>query len=63
VTVEGQNYTAIVQSGKLNIAITKGGITIDVGQTSHLVIDLTPKVVGSASKGYRIVPAVKAVPS
>ncbi len=60
VTVGGQNYTATVSSGKLTIAVTGGGVNIELGQTSHLVIDITPKVVGSAASGYRVVPAVKA---
>ncbi len=63
VTVDGQNYTATVSGGKLTIALTRGGVNIEVGQTSHLVIDITPKVVGSAAAGFRVVPAVKAIPS
>jgi hypothetical protein len=63
VTVGGQNYTATVSSGKLTIAVTRGGVNIEVGQTSHLVIDITPKVVGSAAAGFRVVPVVKAIPS
>jgi hypothetical protein len=63
VTVDGQNYTAMVSGGKLTIAVTRGGVNIEVGQTSHLVIDITPKVVGSAVSGFRVVPAVKAIPS
>ncbi len=63
VTVGEQNFTATVSSGRLTIAITKGGVDISVGQTTHLVIDITPKVVGSATAGYRVVPAVKAIPS
>jgi hypothetical protein len=62
VTVSGQNYTATVSSGKLNIAIIQGGVTISAGQTSSVVIDITPKVVGSPTQGYRIVPAAKAFP-
>jgi hypothetical protein len=63
VSVGGQNYTAAVSSGKLTIAIKSEGVNIEVGQTSHLVIDITPKVVGSAAAGFRVVPAVKAIPS
>ena len=63
VTVGGQNYTVTVSSGKLTIAISSEGVDIEVGQTSHLVIDITPKVVGSAAAGFRVVPAVKAIPS
>lgn len=60
VTVEDINYTATVSSGKLTVAIVRGGVDISVGQTSHLVIDITPKVVGSQSAGFKVVPAVKA---
>jgi hypothetical protein len=60
VTVEDMNYTATVSSGKLTVAIVRGGVDISVGQTSHLVIDITPKVVGSQSAGFKVVPAVKA---
>ena len=63
VTVGGQNYTATVSSGRLTIAVTGGGVNIEVGQISHLVIDITPKVIGSAAGGFRVVPAVKASPS
>jgi hypothetical protein len=62
VTVGGQNYTATVSSGKLNIAIVQGGVTINAGQTSSVVIDITPKVVGSPTQGFRVVPAAKAFP-
>lgn len=60
VTVGGQNYTATVASGKLNIAIVPGGITIKAGQTTSVVIDITPKVVGSPTQGFRVVPAARA---
>ena len=60
VTVGGVNYTAPVESGKLNIAITRGGVKIEVGQTAHLLIDVTPKVTGSVEHGFRVVPAAKA---
>jgi hypothetical protein len=63
VTVGGQNYTATVISGKINIAITKGGVNVEAGQTSHLVIDITPSVVGSVATGFNVVSAVKAIPS
>lgn len=63
VTVGGQNHTATVSSGKLTIAITKEGVNVVVGGTTHLVIDVTPKVVGSAASGLKLVPAAKAAPS
>ncbi len=62
VTVDGMNHTATGSGGKLTVAIIKGGVDISVGQTSHLVIDITPKVVGSQSAGFKVVPAVKATP-
>ena len=58
VTVSGKNYTATVPSGKLQVAITKGGIRIVTGQTATLLIDLNTKVVGF----YKIVPDIRATP-
>jgi hypothetical protein len=62
VTVNDENHTATVSSGKLTVSITKGGVDISVGQTSQLVIDITPKVVGSSLTGFKVVPAAKATP-
>ncbi len=61
VTVDGTNHTATVVNGKLNIPITKGGIRVDAGQKTHLVMDITPRITGS-QQGYRMVPAAKATP-
>jgi len=63
VTVDSKNYTASVSSGKLNIPITRGGIQVNAGQTSYLVIDITPKVTGSPTHGFKLVPAAKATPA
>ena len=63
VTIDRANHTATVQSGTLKISIIQGGVTIKAGETSHLLIDITPKVVGSAAQGYRVVPAAKALPT
>ena len=63
VTVDGVNYTAPVESGKMTVAITQGGVQIDVGQTSHLLIDVAPKVTGSVEHGFKVVPAAKAQPA
>lgn len=63
VTVEGTNHTATVSSGKLNIAIIRGGVNITAGQTSNLLIDITPKITGSEAQGYRLTPAAKALPN
>jgi hypothetical protein len=62
VTVNGFNKTASVASGKLNIQITNGGITLVGGRTSELLLDIEPTVHGSEKSGYRIIPAVKAIP-
>jgi hypothetical protein len=63
VTINDVNHTATVASGKLNIAIVQGGVTIDAGQTSNLLIDITPRVTGSGAQGYRLTPAAKALPN
>jgi len=62
VTVDGKNYTSIVESGKINVAIKQGGLTLYAGQTSGMIIDILPKVVGSTKGGFKIFPAVKAFP-
>lgn len=58
VTVGGKNYTATVPSGKLQIAITKGGIRIATGQTAALLVDLNTKVEDS----FKIVADTRATP-
>jgi len=63
VTVDGVNNTATVQSGTFKVSIVQGGVDIKAGQTSHLLIDVTPKVVGSIAQGFRVVPAAKALPT
>lgn len=63
VTVEDVNHTATVANGKLNIGIIQGGITINAGQTSSLLIDITPRVTGSEVQGYRLTPAARALPN
>jgi len=62
VTVANVNYTATVPSGKLQIAITQSGITINAGQTASLLIELNAKVEGSIESGFRLVPDVRATP-
>ena len=62
VTVANVNYTATVPSGRLQIAITQGGIRINAGQTSTLLIDLNIAVHGSIETGFKIVPDIRAVP-
>jgi hypothetical protein len=63
VTLEGMNHTAIVPSETFKVNIIQGGVNIVAGQTSYLLIDITPKVVGSAAQGLRIVPSAKALPT
>lgn len=63
VTINGENKTATVESGMLNVPITRGGIKVNAGQTAYLVIDITPRVVGSEAQGFRLVPAARALPA
>lgn len=64
VTVNGKNYAATVPSGKITIAITKGGIQVNAGQTSTLLIEINVSIKGSEETGvFRIVPAVTAIPA
>ena len=60
ITVDELNYTSTVESGKLNIAIIRGGVQIHAGQTTSLLIDIMPKVVGSVKSGFKLVPAAQA---
>jgi len=64
VRVDGSNVTDVrVPSGRIKIAITKGGVTIRPGETSKLLLDIETRVVYSKGRGqYQIVPAVKATP-
>jgi len=59
VTVKGVNYTCTVESGKLNVPITGGGIRINAGQTSYLEIDINPTITGK-SGNYKLAPAARA---
>jgi len=61
VTVNGENHTVTVVNGRLNIPITRGGIRVDAGQKTYLVIDITPRITGS-QQGFRLVPATRAIP-
>ena len=64
VTVYGSNRTDIkVPSGKINIAIIQGGVTIQAGQESKLLLDIETRVVYSKGQDqYQLVPAAKAIP-
>jgi hypothetical protein len=46
----------------LQIAITSGGINLNAGQTSTLLIELNIAVHGSIETGFTLVPDVRAVP-
>jgi hypothetical protein len=61
VTVNGVNYTCTIESGKLNVPITNGGVRISAGGTSFIVIDVEPKVTG-ANGNYKFTPAIKSIP-
>jgi len=62
VTVKGKNRTAEVKSGKLQVVIMHGGITIKAGQASKLLVDLET-MVKSTPRGYMIIPrAIRALP-
>lgn len=65
VTVGGMNYTASsVPSGEITIAITQGGIRVVTGQTTALLIEINVRVEGSSIEGaFRLVPAVRAIPT
>ncbi len=62
VTVGDLNFSAQVPSDTVQIAITQGGITINGGQTSTLLIELNIAVHGSIEAGFTLVPDVRAVP-
>jgi hypothetical protein len=62
ITVNRVVSRASIPSGKLNIIITDGGVIMTGGQTSELLLDIQPKVVGSEKHGYTIIPNVKATP-
>jgi len=61
ITVGGANQTAAVVNGKLNVPITRGGVTVVGGQSTEIVLDVSPKVTGSQTSGYKLVPAVRAI--
>jgi hypothetical protein len=63
VTVNDVNYSATVPSDKLQIAITQGGVKINAGQTSNLLIELNIMVQGSITEGFTLVPGIRATPS
>ena len=61
-TVNGINYTCVVNSGKLNVPIIMGGVKINSAKISSLEIDVTPKIMGKDGN-FSLKPAAKATPS
>ena len=59
VTVNARNYTCTIESGKLNVHIVGGGISIKGGQTSYLELDIIPKITGKSDK-FKLIPATSA---
>ncbi len=62
VLIDGSNYTAPVESGVLKIVIPGGGVEVKAGQSTGVLIDITPKVIDQHT-GYKVVPAAKAYPT
>ena len=62
VTVGGKNFTVSVPSGKLQATLT-GGVDVKQGQTSALLIDISPRVTGNLQSGYILVPSANAQPT
>ena len=62
VTVGGTNVTVSVPSGKVQATLT-GGVDVKQGQTSALLINISPKVTGSVQSGYILVPSANAQPT
>lgn len=63
VTIGHANRTAVVPSGQLTVSILPGGIHVNPGHTTELLIDISVKVEGTESaKGFRVIPAAKAIP-
>ena len=64
VTVDGSNITDVkVPSGRINIVITEGGVTIKSNEDSELLLDIETRVVYSkGQEQFHLVPAAKAIP-
>ena len=61
-TVNSENRTAEVPSGKLQIVITEGGVTVKAGQTTNLLIDFETQVTYTHGKGHKLTPTIKVIP-
>lgn len=63
VTIHGRNQTAVVSSGQLTVSILHGGIHVNPGRITELLIDISVKVEGTEpAKDFRVIPAAKAIP-
>jgi len=62
VTVSGVNYTCAVESGMLNVPITRGGVRINAGQTSFIEIDIDCRITGKIGN-FKLTPAARATPT
>ncbi len=62
VTVSGMNHTASVSSEEITISILQGGVHINTGQTSAVLIDLNIRVDESGVSGFKVAPAASAEP-
>jgi len=65
VTYNGENYNAVVRTGRLTIKIEEGGIVVNASKPAYTLIDVQPTVLnlGNASKPlFVITAAAKAVP-
>ncbi len=60
-TVNGINYTCVVNSGKLHVPIVGSGVRINSAKISSLEIDITPKIMGKDGN-YSLKPTAKATP-
>jgi hypothetical protein len=64
VTYDGVNYTAFVPSHTIIVPIENGGINVMNGQTSGMLVDLSPTVVAtdSPTAKFIIIPTAHALP-
>lgn len=60
-TVNGINYTCVINSGKLHVPIIMGGVKINSAKISRLEIDITPTIMRKEGK-FSLKPAATAKP-
>ena len=64
VTINGANQTAYVPANRINVPIV-GGVSVSKGNSSGVLVDLSPEVVpyqNGTSISYVLVPAAKSLP-